>query len=161
VSLKDISAMILCLILTSVVFSRPARAGTYSEMTKLTFSGPVEIPGKILTAGTYWFVLMNDDADRNIVQVFNADRSQLEATLLTMPAVRQHWTAETEVKFAERPQHEPEALLKWFYPGQLAGHEFLYSRRHENEFARDVKRDELAEPTTLASNRVAPSVVAR
>jgi len=46
-----------------------ARADEWSQLTKLTFSEPVEIPGRTLPAGTYWFVLADSDSDRNIVQV--------------------------------------------------------------------------------------------
>jgi len=156
-SLKSLSAMILLLIMIPPFFSHPARASTYNQMTELTFSGPVEIPGRILAAGTYWFVLQNDDSDRDIVRILNSDRSQLEATLLTEPTDRGRETWRTEVKFVERRDGEPEALLKWFYPGQLTGHEFIYSTRHEKEFARDAKRVELASPITVASSAVAPA----
>jgi len=36
----------------------------------VTFSGPVEIPGKALPAGTYVFKLLDSQGNRNIVQVF-------------------------------------------------------------------------------------------
>jgi hypothetical protein len=121
-------------------------------MTKFTFSQPVEIPGGVLAAGTYWFVLQNNQSDRNIVQIFNADWSRVEATIITNPTYRRQPADQTEIKFAERPHQKPEALLKWYYPGRLIGHEFLYSSRHEREFARDTKLDVLAEPMSLASN---------
>src|SRR6195256_5299436 len=63
-------------------------ADEYNEATKLTFNEPVEVPGQVLAAGTYWFTLMNTDADRNIVQVWNADRSQLMATIFTVADYR-------------------------------------------------------------------------
>jgi len=153
-NIRNVSAIMLCFVLACVALLPAARAGEYNETTKLVFSAPVEIPGRVLPAGTYWFVLQNNNTDRNVVQIFNADRSELEATLLTLPTDRERWTPETEVKLAERPQQKPEALLKWYYPGRLEGHEFQYSAKHEREFARDAKQDVLAEPMNLASNAV-------
>ena len=88
------------------------------------------------------------------MQIFSADWSKIDATLLAVPAYRQKATNDTEIEFAERQHQKPEALLKWYYPGRLTGHEFLYSARHETEFARDKKRDELTDPLDLASGKL-------
>ena len=93
--------------------------------------------------GTYWFVLLNSDSDRDIVQVFSEDWSYLYTTLSTIPTDRQQATEETDIKFAERPYDKPEALLKWYYPGLLTGHEFLYSHKQQKGLARDSQRDVL------------------
>jgi hypothetical protein len=154
-TIRNLSTVILCLTLVCAVFPLAARADDWNQMTKMTFSGPVEIPGMVLPAGTYWFVLQNNWADRNLVQIFSADWSKVDATVITATSYRREPKAHTEIEFAERPHDKPEALLKWYYPGELIGHEFLYSMRHEKEFARDRKRDEVAAPLTLASNRVA------
>jgi hypothetical protein len=113
----------------------------WNQKTELSFSQAVEIPGRILPAGRYWFVLDNSPADRNVVQVFSGDWSKEWAILLTIPTYRSQSTDITEVKFAERAHDKPEALLTWYYPGRLTGHEFLYASRHEQEFARDIKQD--------------------
>jgi len=151
-----ISAIICGLVLVCLALLPAARADTYNQATELVFNQSVEIPGEVLPAGTYWFVLQDNISDRNVVEIFNADRSQLEAILIAVPAVRQQTTSETEIKFAERPHDKPEALLKWFYPGQLEGHEFIYSKRHEREFARDAQQDVLTEPTTIAQSTLSP-----
>ena len=161
-SSKNVSAIITSLFLACVVWSPLARASVYNQMTELAFTTAIEIPGQILPAGTYWFVLKADNSSRDIVQIFNADRSKLEATLLTVPAYRQQWTSRTELRFAERPQPKPEALLEWFFPGEQTGHEFLYSKKHEAEFARDTRQDALAHPMSLAANTVSqPAAIAR
>jgi hypothetical protein len=152
---RNLSMAIFCLALVCALFPLAARADAWNQATKFNFSGPVEIPGRVLPAGTYWFVLQNNWADRNIVEIFSADWSKLEATMMTATSYRQEPKAHTEIQFAERPHDKPEALLKWYYPGELIGHEFLYSMRHEKEFARDAKLDEVAVPMSLASNRIA------
>ena len=154
-NIRNVSAIIFCLILACAVFLPAAHADDWNQMTKLVFNEPVEIPGGVLPAGAYWFVLQNN-SDRNIVQIFSADWSKLDATLMTAPTERWQSTDNTEIEFAERPHDKPEALLKWYFPARLTGHEFLYSVRHEREFARDGKQDVLAEPLALRTVAAKP-----
>jgi hypothetical protein len=145
-------AAIFCLVLAVAVLVPAARADEWDQMTRLSFTEPIEIPGGVLPAGTYRFVLLDDPAERDIVQIFSDDWSQLYATLITIPTYREEATDHTEIKFAERPHQAPQALLKWYYPGLLAGHEFLYSNKEERELARDTKLDVLAHPMNMAGN---------
>jgi hypothetical protein len=124
-----------------VIFSLiavPAHASELDQATKVIFSNAVEVPGTVLQPGTYRFVLANSDSDRDIVQIFSADRTKLYATLNTVPKERREITTETAFTFAERPADKPEAILTWFYPGNTTGHEFLYSRNEEKELATDT-----------------------
>jgi hypothetical protein len=116
----------------------PARASEWDQATKVIFSNAIEVPGTVLQPGTYWFVLANSDSDRDMVQIFSADRTKLYATLNTVPMERRGITTETAFTFAERPADKPEAILTWFYPGNTTGHEFLYSRNEEKELATDT-----------------------
>jgi LPXTG-motif cell wall-anchored protein len=105
----------------------------------MTFSQPVEIPGQILPAGTYTFVLADSPSDRHIVQIFNADGSQIIATVLAINNYRLKPTGDTVVKFAERAGDNPEALKAWFYPGDNFGQEFVYPKQRAIELAVIVK----------------------
>jgi hypothetical protein len=147
-----ISLAIVCFILACVVILPAARADKWNQATKMEFSVPVEIPSAVLPAGTYWFVLVDDQSDRNMVQIVSSDRSQLFATVYAVPTERAQATDKTEIKFAERPHSQPEALLKWYYPGLLTGHEFLYKKGEEKELMRDAKQDLVARPMSAASN---------
>ncbi|MGA8490223.1 MAG: hypothetical protein WB711_07360 [Terriglobales bacterium] len=153
---RNVLAIIFCFILACAVFMPAAQADDWDQMTKLKFSEPVEIPGGILPAGSYWFVLQNNLSDRNIVQIFSADWKKLEATLITASTQRWDVSNETQIEFAERPHDKPEALLKWYYPDRITGHEFIYSARHENEFARDTKQDVDAQPLLLRASLTRP-----
>jgi len=115
-------------------------------MTKLTFCQPFAIPGRVLPAGTYWFKLA-DMRSRNVVEIFSSDWSKEYAALITIPEYRLQSADRTEVRFAERPHDRPEALLTWYYPGVLTGHEFLYSSQQEERFARDIKEDVTPHPS--------------
>ena len=128
-----------------------AHAGIWNQKTELTFNHPVEIPHTILPAGTYWFVLANDASNRDVVQIYSADWSKRYATLQTIPAQRFRTTKNTDLTFAERPANKPEALLTWYYPGQSMGHKFIYSSRHEKEFARDAKQETGGKPFNAGS----------
>lgn len=128
-----------------------AHAGIWNQKTELTFNHPVEIPHTILPAGTYWFVLANDASNRDVVQIYSADWSKRYATLQTIPAQRFRTTNNTDLTFAERPANKPEALLTWYYPGQSMGHKFIYSSRHEKEFARDAKQETGVKPFNAGS----------
>src|SRR5271163_669354 len=70
---------VLALTLLGATLATGARADEWNKRTVLTFSQPVEIPGQILPAGTYAFVLLDSPADRHIVQIFSADGSHLIA----------------------------------------------------------------------------------
>jgi hypothetical protein len=151
-SLSRSLAIVVCLILACMAFLPAARADEWNQATKLKFSEPVEIPGSVLPAGTYWFVLLGDQSDRNIAQIFSSDRSTLYATVFTASAERMQSTDRTEIKFAERPHSRPEALLKWYYPGLLTGHGFLYPKKEERGLRLDAKQDVVAQPMNVASS---------
>jgi uncharacterized protein YdbL (DUF1318 family) len=112
-----------------------ARGDESDQATKLTFNQPVQIPGRVLSTGSYWFVLANDSASRNIVRIFNSDRSMLYATIFTVNTVSLTATDKTAITFAEREPTQPAAILSWYYPGHSSGHQFVYSPTQEQEFA--------------------------
>jgi hypothetical protein len=89
-----------------------------------------------LPAGTYWFVLADTVGNRNIIQVFNSDRSTLYATVFAVTAERPHPSDNTTITFAERESMPTNAIVTWFYPGDNSGHEFVYSKSEEKELAR-------------------------
>jgi len=116
-----------------------ARADQWNKQTKMTFSQDVEIPGKILPAGTYTFKLLDSPADRHIVQIFDADGTHLITTVLAINDYRLKPTGETVVKFTERPGDSPEALRAWFYPGDDFGQAFVYPKKRAMELAQSNK----------------------
>ena len=124
---------VLGLALASLIALPNAHASDMDQATKLTFSQSVQIPGQVLPAGTYWFVVPTPD----VVQIFSSDRSSLYATLLTNSAELLKPAEKSTVIFADRKSMQPEAIVTWFYPGRTIGHEFIYSKKQEKEIARD------------------------
>jgi hypothetical protein len=141
-------AICISLVLAGTFFLPAAWADEWDQMTKLSFNQAVEVPGVVLPAGTYWFVLGSSSTNRNMVQIFSEDWRTVYATVFTVPAYRQQVADQTELRFAERPHKRPEAILKWYYPGLITGHEFVYSRKEEKELVRGAKLDVVAQPTT-------------
>lgn len=137
--------VMLCLLALATLFvSSNAKADTWNKATKLTFSAPVEVSGHVLPAGTYWFQLMNSTSNRNIVQIWSADRSRLITTILAIPNYRLQPTGDTVVKFAERPSGTPEAIKAWFYPGASFGQEFVYPKTRATQLAQNVQEPVLS-----------------
>lgn len=121
------------LIAFGVFFELAAHADEADEATTITFSAPVQIPGRVLPAGTYVFQQAGSE-DLNLVQIFNANHSVLYATLETVSAERTKPTAHTAITLAE-PESQTSVLVKWFYPGRVTGHEFVFPKGQERVIA--------------------------
>ena len=117
---------VLALCAAGVVLPRTAAADEWDKRTILTFSQAVEIPGKVLPAGTYVFQLADSPANRHVVQVFDQD-GRILAMVLTIPTARRSAADDTRITFEEQRAGAPFPIKKWFYPGELGGEEFIYS----------------------------------
>jgi len=133
-----------------LAFTPAVHADEWNQKTIFTFSGPVEIPGRVLDAGTYVFKLANSASDRHIVQVFSGDEMRLYGTFLAIPDYRMKPSDKPIVKFEERPGGSPDAIKGWFYPGRNYGHEFVYPKNRAVELARTLHTPVPAMPTELA-----------
>ena len=149
---------VLALTLLGASLAPGARADEWNKKTVMTFSQAVEIPGQILPAGTYTFVLADSPSDRHIVQIFNADGSQIIATVLAINNYRLKPTGDTVVKFVERSGDNPEALKGWFYPGDNFGQEFVYPKQRAIELALLAKEPVPALATDNSDLKLAPIV---
>jgi hypothetical protein len=135
-----------------------AKADEFNQKTVITFSGPVEIPGQILPAGTYVFKLADSHSNRNIVQVFNEDQNHVFGTFLAIPDYRLHPSDKTIIKFAERAAGAPEAIKAWFYPGRTYGHEFVYPKTEALALAKANHTPVPSMPTELAEDTTKAAV---
>jgi hypothetical protein len=111
------------------------RADEANQATKVTFSQPVQVPGKTLPAGTYYIQLLRNAGDSEIVQIFNEDHEFI-ATLFAIPRERREPTGKSAFVLANRGEGKAEAIVAWFYPGHTDGHEFLYPKPERQELAR-------------------------
>ena len=152
------------------------RADEWNKRTVLTVNDTIQVPGAVLTPGKYVFRLMESNADRHIVQVFNEDETHLLTTILAMPNERLRPTGESRFGFWEVPQGSTPALRSWFYPGDNFGQEFSYPKTEatqlsqitnqevpsisEEEQAR-LNQETKSEPVTTSAAPVAPAEAPR
>src|SRR5580700_1643358 len=136
-----------------VALSPSARADEWNKKTVMTVSEPIQVPNKVLPAGTYVIKLLSSPSDRHIVQIFNADETQLQTTILAIPNYRIQPTGKTVFSFWETPPGQPKALRAWFYPGDNFGQEFAYPKSAAVQIAavshQTVPTTEASQPAEL------------
>jgi len=138
-----------------------AAADDFDQKTVFTFSGPVEIPGQVLSAGTYVFKLADSSSDRNIVQVFNKDETNLYGTFLAIPDYRIKPAGKTIITFEERPAGSPEAVKAWFYPGENYGRDFVYPKPKATALAKANNTPVPSMPAEFAANTIEPAATVK
>lgn len=138
-------------VLVALILVPIARAEQWDKETVVTFSHPIQVPGKVLPAGTYVFKLANSQSDRQIVQIFTKDQREILATIHTVPDYRLQPTDTSVISLEERPSGTPEALRSWFYPGDHYGMHFVYPKT-ATEATQDPN-------TEVATNANAPEII--
>jgi hypothetical protein len=150
--------MILLAGLGALALLPGAKADEWNQKTVFTFSGPVEVPGQVLPAGTYVFKLHNSASNRHIVQVFNQGEDHVFGTFLAIPDYRLRPSSEPIINFHERPAGSPVAVKAWFYPGRTYGHEFVYPKAKAVELAKANNTPVPSMPTELTADTTAPDI---
>jgi hypothetical protein len=105
-----------------------SKADEWDKKTIITVNEPILVPGKELQPGKYVMKLLNSPSDRHIVQIFNEDQTQLQATILAFNNYKLTPSDKTELTYWETPAGSPPALRAWFYPGDNFGQEFAYPK---------------------------------
>ena len=134
-------AIVASLVLSGLI-AGTVRASEEDQAIKVNFSQAVQIPGHVLPAGTYYFVIMNT-SDRQTVQITNEDRTRTIAIVQAISRERWQGTS-TEFTLAEGQGVEPAAVIAWFYPGRTTGHEFVYPAQEEKQLAMAKKDTQIS-----------------
>jgi LPXTG-motif cell wall-anchored protein len=124
-----LSGVIILALIAVMTTPGPGGAVTYDKLTYLTFSGPVQVPGVTLNAGTYRFRLTNPETSRNVLQVLSGDGAVVYAMFHTIPESRVSITKDAVVTFRETPAGIPPEVRSLFYGGEHRGYEFVYPKR--------------------------------
>jgi LPXTG-motif cell wall-anchored protein len=132
-------------------------ADEWNQRTIFTFSGPVEIPGQVLSAGTYVFKLADSTSNRNIIQVFSKNEKHLYGTFLAIPDARLQPAGKPIITFDETPAGSPEAVRAWFYPGDNYGHQFVYPKPKAVALAKANNTPVPSMPAEFAANTTEPA----
>jgi len=133
--------------LLGTVMTPSARADAWNKKTTLTVNETTQVPNRVLPPGKYVMRLLESPADRHVVQIFNAEETEVLATILAIPNWRLKPTGDTMVTFWEMPPGQPRALRAWFYPGDNFGQEFAYPKTKAVAIARE---SHVVVPTTEA-----------
>lgn len=138
---------ILILVLVCLVASTALMGDTWNKKTKLTFSGPIQVPapstqGGVMTLppGTYVFRLADSSSNRNIVEVTNERGNKVFTTILAIPDYRVNASSKTVTYFSERKAGAPVAIKSWFYPGDNFGQRFVYPKVQATQIAAAVNQ---------------------
>ena len=121
-SMGAVGVVVLIAALTLVLLPKIG-ASDLDQKAVLTFKQPVEVPGAVLSPGTYVFKVL--DA-RNVIRILDKDETRVYATFTSIPKYTEKPYDKTFIQFAERPTGSPAAIEAWFYPGRIEGHEFIY-----------------------------------
>jgi hypothetical protein len=136
---KTLAILARLAVATSLVaFAAATSANAQTSLnnrTVLTFSQPVEVPGKILPAGTYTFEMHDSGMNRHVIEIFDQGGTKLQALVLAIPSYRAKATEDTVIKFNEVAPGQPQAIRIWYYPGQTVGNELVYSKSRARELA--------------------------
>jgi hypothetical protein len=150
-----------CAAIVTMVAAPGVRADQWDKKTILTFSGPVQIPGVTLPAGSYVFKLADLSGNRHVVQVFDKDQKKIFATLLAIPNDRMEPADEPVIMFSERPAGSPQAVKVWYYPGERIGNEFVYPKSMAIKLAKANRTSVLAMDDTSSSDAYKTAQVGR
>jgi len=122
---KMFTGMIGLMLLGGIFFAPKSQADEMDRKTIVTVNQPIQVPGKVLPAGTYVFKLL-DSNDLTLVAIFKDDESHLITTVQGISDVRMETPDKAILQLEERPSGQPQALKAWFYPGDNSGVEFVY-----------------------------------
>ena len=116
-------AVIGVALLVSAPASLTAKTIAGNEVT-VTFDHPVEVPGKVLPAGTYVFKTADND---ELVQVFSANDKEIFATFYVVPEYRSAMhNNDSFVRLNKTPAGAPQEIEGLFVAGRTTGYQFLY-----------------------------------
>ena len=124
-------AKMLLLTISALLIAVSAYAGPRTRKTRITFDGPVRVPGTVLQTGTYFFEspLLHQ---RTLVRITGEDGSLITQVMGVPDFTRQR--NHEVIVFGE---HEcgPKAIKAWFHPGSGNGVRFVYPREEAEAIA--------------------------
>lgn len=122
---KMFSGMFCLMLFGATIFAPKGRADESDRKTIVTVNESIQVPGKVLPAGTYVFKLL-DSNDLTLVGIFSGDESHLITAVRGISDFRTETPDKAILQLEERPSGQPQALKAWFYPGDNFGVQFVY-----------------------------------
>ena len=126
---KQFTIVALCGGLLASVLAGAPKAWPAGTISYLTFSGPVQLPGVTLPAGTYIFERMNEATSSHVVRVTNRDHTKVYFMGFTILIARPNNLASNrQITFREVPRGTPPEIDSWFLADDSTGEQFVYAR---------------------------------
>ena len=112
--------------LLALAAAAPSRAAL-GPGDRLTFSGPVALPGVVLPAGSYTFEIANPDSSLRVVRVTRRDTGRVYFAGFTRMIPRPvDLPADQLISLGEAPRGEAVPINVWYPSGRSQGHQFIY-----------------------------------
>jgi hypothetical protein len=94
---------------------------------RITFSGPVALPGVVLPAGSYKFEIANPETSLRVVRVSDRDTGRVYFAGFTRLVPRPvNLPADQLVTLGEAPRGAAMPITVWYPSGLSQGHQFIY-----------------------------------
>lgn len=94
---------------------------------RLSFSGPVALPGVVLPRGSYTFEIANPDSSQTVVRVSHRETRRVYFAGFTSRVARPRGLGTDElVVFGEAPAGGAPPITVWYPSGRSDGHRFIY-----------------------------------
>jgi hypothetical protein len=152
-------------ILAGVVAATANAQGT-NEKAFFTTTEQLDVGGTILEPGTYEISVVPGRLNRNMLRIWNADRSELFATILSVPhpeGAAEEMVPENRYVYYPASANNVKALRTWFAPNTPAsgGHDIVYPQSRALELAVLAEEPVVAVPDEVqeAELETAPLVV--
>jgi hypothetical protein len=148
------------LVVTAASARLHAQSATIKKLRFLTFSGPVQVPGATLPAGTYVFRIANP-ARQTVWQVLDANERYVLAQFFFVQTgdrtiqERSHAHGKPVVRFHETPRGVAPPIKALYYPTDPAADVFLYPRAQAEQIAAITHQPVLATDSDPAKSPLA------
>jgi len=94
---------------------------------RITFSGPVALPGVVLPAGSYTFEIANPETSHRVVRVSRRDTGRVYFAGFTRMVPRPVDLAPDQLLIlGEAPRGQAAPINVWYPSGASQGHQFIY-----------------------------------
>lgn len=121
----------LCAVALGLSLAAPMHGfeSTYLHTNRLSFGGPVRLPGVTLPAGTYLFERI-EPTNRDVIVVRSHDRTR---TYFMAQTLRRERPANLPpgqlIDFGETRRGDVPSIAAWYPEGERMGHAFVYPAR--------------------------------
>jgi hypothetical protein len=148
----SIAAAFACAAALFAGLALQSAAAQTNKKAYVTVSSPLQIPGTVLSPGTYIFRVLDSTSNRQLIQVWSEDLSKLYVTVLGVPDYRLTSKDKPILTFDSQTPQIASVGKAWCSPADSFCLVFVYPHNHAAELAREYREPVLSMPEALAAN---------